>query len=333
MEIGTIVSQKFFNGVADSSLVQKYQQALTENFKNVGMLAFGQMPFIAKGPDPEKDYDWKNIDLLVDWAMRNNIEVQYNTVINSHHNSFPEWYYNLPQSERKPAIKRHIQAVISRYKGKIKWFKLVNEARTYEDNYLETGEDRSNLITEIFKWAKEEYPEGTFVLNDHIPFLKEDEFINQYLRLIKEVLEQGAPIDLIGIEGHLGYRPIPFQLPEDEEINITLEKIHQVANLPICITEFDLSFDNASQDPNGSKIDPTQPFKSKDKDFANWFEYQAFAYKHFYEILSQKDYVNGLTFWGFYDGDRLPAERPGTGFFDQNFNPKPVFEILGSLNS
>ncbi len=218
LEVGTIALAKYFNGIASPEETQEYQQKLIENFKNVGMFAFGQMPFVAKGPDLEKDYDWKNIDNLVEWGLNNNIEIQYNTVINSHHNSFPDWYYNLSQSERKVAIKKHVQAVVSRYKGKIKRFKLVNEARPYEENYLETGEKRSHLIADIFKWVKEEYPEGVFVLNDRIPFLREDKLREQYIKLIKETLDQGAPIDAIGIERHLGYRPIPFQLPSNEEI-------------------------------------------------------------------------------------------------------------------
>jgi GH35 family endo-1,4-beta-xylanase len=328
MKLGTIVSHKYFNGMADQDQTRIYQQKLVENFKNVGMLAFGQMPLIAKGPDPEKDYNFRNIDCLVEWGQKNNIEIQYNTVINSHHNSFPDWYYLLPQSERKAAIKRHVQAIVGRYKEKIKWFKLVNEARPYSENYLETGESRGKLIADIFKWAKEVYPAGIFVLNDHIPFLKVDEFIAQYENLLKEVISLGVSIDKIGIEGHVGYKPLPFQLPNDEEIKITLDRIHSITNLPIYITEFDLSYDNAPQNPAGVKIDPNRTFSSAAGEFSNWFEYQAYAYKHFYDLLVSTEYVEGLTFWGYFDGDRLPLERPGTGFFDVNLKPKPNLKLI-----
>src|SRR4051812_32005371 len=102
MKLGTVVQAKYFNGVAPTQEAQIYQQNLSKYFKNVGMFAFGQMPFIAKnGSDPEKDYDWTNIDRLVEWGQQNKVEIQYNTVINSHHNSFPDWYYDLPITERK----------------------------------------------------------------------------------------------------------------------------------------------------------------------------------------------------------------------------------------
>ncbi len=104
---------------------------------------------------------------------------------------------------------------------------------------------------------------------------------------------------------------------------ITIEAIQKAANLPIYITEFDLSYDNNPQKPYpGSKIDPTLPFKSLLGDFPNWFEYQAFAYKHFYNQLTIKGFVEGLTFWGFTDKDWPDWERPGVGFFDKNFQPK-----------
>ena len=105
MNIGTIVQPKYFNGVATSEESIEYQNNLIQYFKHVGMLAFGQMPFIAKnGPDPEKDYDWKNIDCLLKFVEKHGIQVHYNTVINSHKNSFPDWYYELSAEERKETL-------------------------------------------------------------------------------------------------------------------------------------------------------------------------------------------------------------------------------------
>lgn len=331
MKLGTIVLAKYFNGVAPTDESEKYQKNLIGNFSEAGMFAFGQMPFIAKGPDPQKDYDWRNTDALVNFGQTNKIEILYNTVINSHDNSFPDWYKQLSAHEKVSALKRHVKAVISRYKGQIKVFKLVNEAFRYpEPNFFGTGEDRSKLIADIFHWAKEEYSEGVFMLNDHIPLLKEDELRPQYLDLIRKVLALGAPVDVIGIEGHLGYRPKPFQLPPDEFIHLALDEIHEASQLPVHVTEFDLSYDNGRTKPYpGSQIDPNLPFVSDAGDFPSWFAYQDYAYKHFKEICEQKRYVSDLVFWGFYDKDYTVAlERPGIGFFDANFNPKPNLASL-----
>ncbi len=331
MKVGTIVQAKYFNGVANQDESEKYQELLKNNFRQAGMFAFGQMPFIAKGPDSSRDYDWKNVDALVDFGARNGIEILYNTVINSHENSFPEWYKQLSAGDKEKALERHIKTVVGRYKGRIKVFKLVNEAfRLPVGNVWGTNVPRSKLIAKMFTWAKEEDPEGTYMLNDHIPFLKVDDLRTAYVKLIREVKEAGAPVDVVGIEGHLGYRPRPFQLPPDDETDLALDEIHMAADCPIHITEFDLSYDNAPVKPyDGSKIDPSVPFVSQGVRYENWFEYQAYAYKHFYDLCLAKGYVEDLVFWGFRDDSQITWERPGTGFFNEDFSSKPVYEMLG----
>lgn len=335
MKIGIVVHQKFFNGATSADDTVKYQQLLKTNFKNVGMFAFGQMPMIAQnGPDPERDYNWQNIDKLLAFTEANNIEVHYNTIVN-HYDSAPQWFKDLPPDQKKAALEKHIRAVVSRYRGRIKIFKLVNEAFRFEsDNFWGTNTDAISLITDIFRWAKEEYPEGVFLLNDHIPFLPDDELTHKYLDFIKRLLANGAPIDAIGLEGHIGYRPT-FKLPTDDQIEQVLTQFYQVSGLPLYITEFDLSYNNAPNQPYpGSDLDPERPFNDESQEFANWWQYQAYAYKHFLEICLTKDYVAGVTFWGFYDDPAITWERPGTGFIDQNFQPKPnLLAIQQLLNS
>ena len=330
MKLGTIVQAKYFNGVADPEESSKYQSLLKGNFSQVGMFAFGQMPFIAKGPDPEKDYDWKNTDALVEFGSSNSVEILYNTVINSQENSFPDWYKKLSPIDKEKALEKHVKTVVERYRGRIKIFKLVNEAfRFSEENFYGTNESRPALIAKIFSWAKEEYQEGVFMLNDHIPFLKNDELRIAYINLISSIKKAGAPIDVVGIEGHLGYRPTPFQLPPDDEINLALDEIHAAAKCPIHITEFDLSYNNDPvKNHPGSRIETNQSFFCQGVEYDNWFDYQAYAYKHFYNVCSTKNYVENLVFWGFRDDSKITWERPGTGFFNEDFSPKPVFRVM-----
>lgn len=330
MKLGTIVQAKYFNGVASPEESSKYQNLLKNNFSQAGMFAFGQMPFIAKGPDPETEYDWRNTDALVDFGVKNGIDILFNSVVNSQENSFPDWYKKLSPSDKEKALERHVKAVVGRYKGKVKTFKLVNEAfRFPEDNFYGTSETKPKLIAKIFSWAKEKYPEGVFILNDHIPLLNIDELRAAYIGLIRNLKEINTPIDVVGIEGHLGYRPLPFQLPTDEEIHVTLDEVHTVAGCPIHITEFDLSYNNGpSKEYPGSKIDPNQQFVSDGVEYTSWFDYQAYAYKHFCEVCIAKEYVDDLVFWGFRDDSKVGWERPGTGFFNEDFSPKPVFQTM-----
>ena len=334
MDIGTIVQPKFFNDVTSPTEVIEYQNNLIQYFKHIGMLAFGQMPFIAKiGPDPDKDYDWRNIDCLLEFAEKHDIQVHYNTVINSHKNSFPDWYYGLSGSKKKKALEHHIKAVIGRYKGRIEFYKLVNESNPYEeDNFLGTADTKTDLIVQMFAWAKEVHPEGEFIINDHFPFLRGDEIRTKFIDLVKGIREKGGQIDAIGIEGHLGYRPIPFQIPSDDDFDTTIEDVYNSTGLPIYVTEFDISFNNAPVSPYpGSVIDPNNSFVVNRVRYANWFHYQAYAYKHFYELCKKKRFIEGLYFWGFTDKDWYKWERPGVGFFDESFNSKHVFNEMQEI--
>ena len=236
--------------------------------------------------------------------------------------SFPDWYWKLSYTDKKSFLENHVKAVVGRYKNKFYLYKLVNESvRDEEENFLGTGENRINLIAQIFKWAKEESPNSLMMINDFGNFYKED-IRRGYIKLIKEVKKAGGPIDVVGLQGHMW----TFDLPPDDEIEKTLSQIHEETGLPIYITEFDLSFDNSIH--SGRKIDPNEPFVTRGgTKYNNWFDYQAFAYKRFFDICNSTDYVHGFTFWGFCD-EKVAWERPGIGLFNEGFKPKPAFEVL-----
>ncbi len=331
MHVGTIASQKYFNGIAPTEQTLIFKRLLTQNFKEAGTLAFGQMKFIVN--NDSSCYDWKILDNFVDFAQKNKLNVHYNTVINNK-NSFPDWYWKLSPTDKVKSLEAHIRKVLSRYKGKFYLYKLVNEmVRDDEANFLGTNTDRTDLIAKMFQWAKEEDPDALLMINDFAVFVRDD-IRKAYIEMINKILEKGGPIDVIGEQGHLGhpspYKTPVFQLPTDEMLNLALDEIHSSTKLPIYVTEFDISYDNSPLDPyDGSKIDPKLPFTDVNgEQFKSWYLYQAYAYKHFYEVCQVKNFVQGLIFWGFYDGDTLKNERPGTGFFDSEFAPKPVYEEM-----
>jgi len=322
MNISTVVKQKFFNGVASEEETLRYLNLIVENFEEVGMVAFGQLKFVAQTePSTAADYNWKTIDNLANFATRNGLRLHYNTVINNK-KSFPGWYWNLGSRDKRRFLENHVRAVVRRYKDKFYLYKLVNESvRGEGENFLGTGESRANVIAQIFKWAKEESPKSLMMINDFGNFYKDD-IRRAYAELINEVKSFGGPIDVVGLQGHMW----TFELPSDEVVTKTIVQVHRETGLPIHITEFDLSFDNSIY--GGPKIDPSAPFVTRNGTrYGNWFDYQAFAYKHFFDICNSLNCVCGLTFWGFCD-EEVGWERPGIGLFDESLRPKPAFEAL-----
>lgn len=326
MKIGTILHHKYFNGVVDKATSIKYKEVALEYFTSFGMYGTGIFGMVAKGPNIDKDYDWRNTDLLVDFATDNKLNIHYNTIITGHIDVFPDWYKELSSVEKNLALEKHVRAVVNRYKGKVAFFKLVNEVvREPDVDYLGTGRRKAEVISDIFNWAVEEYPEGRYMLNEYGCLIRED-LREQFLALIDEVKELGGRIDIIGEQAHSGYNPRPFYLPPDDVLNNSLDEIHNSVGLPIMITEFDIGSKNG--DYEGGSIDPTLPVECDGISYPTWYDYQAFAYVHFKDICEKKGYVEDFYYWSFNDDPTITWERNGCGLLNHNLEPKENMSIV-----
>ena len=64
-----------------------------------------------------------------------------------------------------------------------------------------------------------------------------------YINQIEELLNNGAPIDGIGVQGHLGPDSIDLKKVED-----SIDKLWDKFGIPIWITEFDWANPNSNSD-------------------------------------------------------------------------------------
>lgn len=326
MKIGVVLHHKYFNGVVESKLSKKYQDVSLRYFSYFGMYGTGIFGMIAKGPDIVNDYDWRNTDLLIDHSLNNNVQIHFNTVISGSLSTYPDWYKELSPEKKLSALEFHVRAVLNRYKGKVDFFKLVNEVtREPVDNFLGTELDKVELISRIFKWAVDEYPGGRYMLNEYGSLIK-NEVREPFLDLVKKIKGLGGRIDIIGEQGHSGYFPRPFYLPTDKQISETLDEIYSRTNLPLMITEFDLGPKNG--DYVGGSIDPTLPVTCDNVSYRSWYEYQGYAYSHFMEMCEKKVFVEGFYYWSFVDDPSIKWERNGCGLFNEDIEVKRVMESL-----
>lgn len=320
MKTGVILHHKYYNGVVPQPLSTQYRTKAYKYFKTFGMFGTGMFGMIAKGSNIETDYDWRNTDLLIQNVIDNDSEIHFNTVITGHIDLYPQWYKELSPNQKLIALENHVRAVVQRYKGKISFFKLLNEVvREPDSNYLGTTLSKVELISNIFNWAVEEYPEGRYMINEYGSIIRE-EIRFPFLKLIDGIRNRGARIDIIGEQGHCGYYPRPFFLPPDVMIKSSLDEIHSNTNLPIIITEFDLGPKNG--DYEGGSIEPTKPVEWDGITYKTWYEYQGFAYTHMKEICESKEYIEALYYWSFVDDPTITWERKECGIFDQSLDLK-----------
>ncbi len=338
MRTGCVLHHKYFNGVADAVLAEKYKSLVLEHFQSFAMFGIGNVGLITSVVGDESKYNWNNVDKIVQFANDNNIDISYSSVISGLINGYPDSFKKLSALDRYDALKKHVKIVISRYSGKVSSFKLVNEIiRLEDDNFLGTGRNKSEVVKDIFEWAVGEYSAGRYMLNEHIPFHNVDLF-NKFTSFILRLLDKGARLDLIGIEGHFGYHPRSFCIDSHQDVTCQLSKLFEKFSLPICITEFDLSYRNHISEPYpGSEINPEKPFVCDGFKYSCWYEYQSFAYKNFIEVCKKLRLVDSVYFWQIVDDPTITWERPGCGIWDHFLEPKKymrdVIEMLKKDNA
>lgn len=160
-------------------------------------------------------YNFKEADALVELAHRHNIKVHGHTLVFSEAN--PMWVKNLPTGSDadKQAVKKvmtdHITQVVSRYKGKISSWDVVNEPMADYDDMTDDSYLRSNkwldamgedYIATAFKAAHLADPNAQLFINDYGLEFDGDRWDN-LLKVVTNLKKQGVPIDGVGFEAHV----------------------------------------------------------------------------------------------------------------------------------
>jgi endo-1,4-beta-xylanase len=279
--------------------------------------------------EPEEGvFDWTGADNLVNFANANKAHVRGHCFC--WHNQLPNWLLNnvaagdYTQTQLLDLLEQHIFTEGGRFRGRIWQWDVCNEFLLDADP---SGVDPTNwwivnagpdVIPLAFKWAREADPNALLFYNDY-NIGGEDGTNAKYkaaYALAQGMLEDGIPIDGIGIQGHLDtqYGWSPQLLLADIEGFASL-------GLKVAITEADVrTFVNNATDqvPTDNLALFAQPFE---------FEEMLKAALAVPELIS-------FTMWGFTDSDSwVPGTFTGEGYaaiYDVNQNPKQAFYSLQS---
>ncbi len=173
--------------------------------------------------------------------------------------------------------------------NEIVWNRDLEFSFTGKDNYSSGRE----LYAEIFEKARQESPDMVAYINDCVTICQggeNTEWYNNLKTYIQEIIDEGAQIDGIGFQAHMGTKPI-----SPETIYDILEDFHQTFGLKAKITEFDMA----------------QMSKSVSADYM----------RDFLTIVFSHPSTEGFLMWGFWDGRHWLSDAP---MFDQNWNLKPA---------
>jgi endo-1,4-beta-xylanase len=315
--IGVAVNPRMLQNGPDAELIKTQFNSITpENAMKMGPI------------HPQEDnYFWKDADLIVDFAQKNGLKTRGHTLC--WHNQTPSWFFTdatgkqVSREVLLDRLQKHITEVVSRYKGKIYAWDVVNEAvpdtgtAIYRQSkfYEIIGED---YIEKAFQYAHQADPDAQLFYNDYnTENAAKREKIYQ---LVKKLKDKGIPIHGVGLQGHWSlYEPTAKELEE------SITKFASLG-LKVQVTELDVSVYPKEHERREKRSTDKSEFTSQMNDK------QSAHYKMLFEVFRKhRNTITGITFWNlsdkysWLDNFPVPGRKDYPLLFDQNNNPKKAF--------
>jgi len=272
--------------------------------------------------------DYRMADCLVDFAVAHGLLCRGHNLL--WYWSTPKWFKELSdRATARTAMLRRVTDMVSRYRGRIDSWDVVNEP-------VGPGDDRADhLRADVFlKQVGPEYlslaysaaraadPEARLVLNEcgveyDTPDM--DRKRGAVLDLLEDMRKRHVPIDALGIQAHLSVRRYPFS---EQKLRDYLRRAAAMG-LEIQITELDCTDDLAPPD-----------IPARDRMVAD-------EYRRFLDVALDEPAVKMVMSWGLSDRyswivrhennaeERRPdgtEERPLP--FDRDLQRKPAWHAL-----
>nr|AGU11113.1 Glycosyl hydrolase family 10 [uncultured organism] len=284
---------------------------------------------------PEEDkFFFDDADKFVAFGEKNNMFIIGHTLI--WHSQLPKWFFTEKDGrDVSPEIlmqrmKNHITTVVSRYKGRVKGWDVVNEAIMEDGSYRKSkfyeilGED---FIPLAFQYAHEADPDAELYYNDYNEWYPGK--VATVIKMVKEIKARGIRIDGVGMQAHVG-----MDTPSISEYETAISAYAQ-SGVKVNITELDIS---ALPSPWGTsanvsdkiaydeKMNPYKKGLPADVQ-AGWEK----RYEDFFRLfLKHKSSIRRVTLWGVTDSQSWKNDFPIKGrtdyplLFDRQYRTKPV---------
>lgn len=323
--IGVAVSPANFKDSLERALIlEQFSSITAENVMKAGPI------------HPEiNHYNWEQADQIANFARENGLKLRGHALI--WHQQYPKWFFKdqdgnqISKDTLYARMRSHIHTVMDRYKDVIYAWDVVNEAvsdsihkiyRTSSPFYQIAGKE---YLVKAFEFAKEADPDALLYYNDYNAVRPEK--VNRIHRLLEELIEAGAPIDGVGIQGHWS-----IYEPSKEKLTTALD-LYSDLGLEIQITELDVSIYRWEKHQRPLK-------EGENKGFTQALEQQQIEqYQSIFKVFRDyKEVLTGVTFWNISDRyswlDHYPVEgrKNYPLLFDTELQPKKAYDKVTNFN-
>lgn len=296
-----------FGKCGDSLAEEQYRQRFADVF-NYCTLGFYWAAYERELGKPNYDYT----DQVVEWTRIHGIKSKGHPLVWDHPAGSPAWLPENPQEIQRLSAAR-VKEIVSRFKGRIDMWDVVNEATHLPDKANKTRMAKWALeygpvpyVTDHLKIARAANPEAILLVNDY----RTDP---PYLRLLEAVKkEPSTAFDVVGIQSHM------HDGPWDDSQTWRVCETYARLGLPLHFTETTLV--------SGPRTGPGENWGVTNAELETE---QAKETESLFKLLFSHPAVQGITWWDF--SDRGAWQRAAAGWVRKDMSAKPVYDRMKAL--
>lgn len=272
------------------------------------------------------EFQWERVDSVAAFCNRHDMRLFGHALV--WHSSTPRWLTEAGHDSVSLSVflKEYVTTYVSRYKGVVDGWDVVNEAVTDSAGimrqsfwYKMLGE---SYIDQAFIAAHEADPKAILFVNDY-NIERDTVKLNATIDLINRLKSRGVPVSGIGLQMHTR-----MDIP-NEIIAHSLRKAAETG-LQVHLSEVDIIFNRHNDRQGGGE----QIYNELTSDMAQAQGEKYMNITDMYRNIVPKDQQYGITLWGF--NDRTTWIRPffklndWPTIYDKNLQRKPAY--YGLLN-
>jgi len=297
-------------GFVEGSHTQEFRDVLVREYNSLSA------PLYWTSTEPERGrFDFHASDTAVELAESAGLRARGHPLVWGRL-TVPDYVNQAANADDLRAMmEEHVTRVVTRYRGRIAQYDVVNEPITFFgdpgpngdglEDYVFTRLLGRGYVREALELAHAADPDAKLYVNENLvlaPGPKQD-FL---FELIRELVDEGAPIHGVGFQGHITPPFSPSFSPTRAEIDATLRRFAGLG-LDLEITEIDVTLG-----------DP-----------ASRLEEQGQTYRDLAEACFSSARCRGITTWGISDAytwiEGFFGVRGAPLPFDERFAPKPAW--------
>lgn len=300
---GAALANQAFGGRMNVEARDKYLSTFLTNFN----AAVTENALKWHDMEPNRgQVNYRTVDAILTWTKEHDIPLRGHNIFWGIPNRVQPWLKSMADDELRETLKNRALDIGRRYQGRFAEYDLNNEM--IHGNYYEQrlGKD---ITLQMAQWVRQGDPKAVLFVNDYD--ILTGARLDDYVRHIRGLLDQGVPLGGIGVQGHLHGDTF-----DPTALRNALNKLSQF-NLPIRVTEFNFPGQRSRyyRDRSLRLNDAEEKAKAE-------------ALAEYYRICFACPKVEGILMWGFWEGANW---IPVSSLYRRDWTPLPAAEAYRDL--